>query len=163
MPHHVKNHISTGSSIKCFFFKPYSRRPFLRCFCHFAQRPLDSSLLTDFDKSSLAICHLQVFKRSHVTEGFFRQISHLHPLYSANSVRHTQYCYMNINDTWNSLRMQCVSIGLLGYFSHEQNVIGSKTRLDGTTHAQTISCRELFAGHAVGFGQMKSRKKSIEW
>jgi len=108
MPHHVKNHISTGSSIKCFFFKPYSRRPFLRCFCHFAQRPLDRSLLTDFDKSSLVSCHLQVFKRSHVTEGFFRQISHLHPLYGANSVGHTQYCYMNINDTWNSLRM-CIS------------------------------------------------------
>ena len=34
--------------------------------------------------------------------------------------------------------------------THEQNVICSKTRLDGMTHEQTIICRQLFAGHVVG-------------
>ena len=43
----------------------------------------------------------------------------------------------------------------------EQNIICSKTRLDSTTHEQTIICRQLFAGHVVGLGQ--GRKKYIEW
>ena len=34
--------------------------------------------------------------------------------------------------------------------THEQNeIICSKTRLDGTTHKQTNICRQLFAGHVV--------------
>ena len=33
--------------------------------------------------------------------------------------------------------------------AHEQNIICSKTRLDGTTHEQTIICRQLFAGHVM--------------
>ena len=33
--------------------------------------------------------------------------------------------------------------------AHEQNIICSKTSLDGTTHEQTIICRQLFAGHVM--------------
>ena len=33
--------------------------------------------------------------------------------------------------------------------AHEQNTSCSKTRLDGTTHEQTIICRQLFAGHVM--------------
>ena len=33
--------------------------------------------------------------------------------------------------------------------AHEQNIICSKTRLDGTTHEQTIICGQLFAGHVM--------------
>ena len=46
--------------------------------------------------------------------------------------------------------------------THEQNIISSKTRLDGTTHEQTIICRQLFAGHVVGSQPMKMGEKSIE-
>ena len=43
--------------------------------------------------------------------------------------------------------------------THEQNVICSKTRLDGTTHEKTINCRKLFAGHVVGSRLMETKKK----
>ena len=43
--------------------------------------------------------------------------------------------------------------------THEQNIICSKTRLDGTTHEQTIICTQLFAGHVVGCQPMKGKKK----
>ena len=33
--------------------------------------------------------------------------------------------------------------------THEQNIICSKTSLDGTTHEQTIIRRQLFVGHVV--------------
>ena len=33
--------------------------------------------------------------------------------------------------------------------THEQNIICSKIRLDGTTHEQTIISSQLFAGHVV--------------
>ena len=33
--------------------------------------------------------------------------------------------------------------------AYEQNITCSKTRLDSTTHEQTIICRQLFAGHVV--------------
>ena len=33
--------------------------------------------------------------------------------------------------------------------THEQNIICSKTHLDGTVLEQTIICRQLFAGHVV--------------
>ena len=42
---------------------------------------------------------------------------------------------------------------------HEQNIICSKTRLDGTMHEQTIICRQLFAGHVVGSRPMERKKK----
>ena len=45
-------------------------------------------------------------------------------------------------------------------FTHEQNIICSKTLLDGIAHKQTIICRQLFAGHVVGSGPMK-RKKNL--
>ena len=40
--------------------------------------------------------------------------------------------------------------------AHEQNIICTKTRLDVTTHEQTIICRQLFAGHVVGSQPMKT-------
>ena len=43
--------------------------------------------------------------------------------------------------------------------AHEQNIICSKTRLDGTTHEQTIICRQLFAGHVVGSGPMEKKTR----
>ena len=42
---------------------------------------------------------------------------------------------------------------------HEQNIICSKTRLDGTTHEQTIIRRQLFAGHVVD-SRPRERKKN---
>ena len=40
-----------------------------------------------------------------------------------------------------------------------------RTRLDGTVQEQTITCRQLFEGHAVGSrpNEWKGRKKCIEW
>jgi len=45
-------------------------------------------------------------------------------------------------------------------FMHEQNIICSQTQLDDIAHKQTIICRQLFAGHVVGF-QPKKRKKNV--
>ena len=56
----------------------------------------------------------------------------------------------------------------IGHFSlenvvlitHKQNIICSKSCLDGTTHEQTIIiCRQFFAGHVVGFQPMERKKK----
>ena len=44
--------------------------------------------------------------------------------------------------------------------THEQNIICSKTSLDGTLHEQTIICRKLFAGHVVGSRPMEGKKKT---
>jgi len=44
---------------------------------------------------------------------------------------------------------------------HEQNITSSKAHLDGTTHEHII-CRQLFAGHMVGFWPLKRKKKCIE-
>jgi len=43
--------------------------------------------------------------------------------------------------------------------THEQTIICSKTRLDGTTHELTIICSQLFAGHMVGCRPMEGKKK----
>jgi len=43
--------------------------------------------------------------------------------------------------------------------THEQTIICSKTRLDGTTHEKTIICRQLFAGHVAGCRPMEGKKK----
>ena len=43
-------------------------------------------------------------------------------------------------------------------FPHEQNIICSETQLDAIAHWQTIICRQLFAGHVVGFRPMKRKK-----
>ena len=45
-------------------------------------------------------------------------------------------------------------------FTHVQNIICSQTQLDGIAHEQTISCRQLFAGHVVAFRPTK-RKKNL--
>ena len=42
-----------------------------------------------------------------------------------------------------------------GYITHAQNIICRKTRLDGTTREQTITCGQLFRGHVVGSQPMK--------
>ena len=47
-------------------------------------------------------------------------------------------------------------------FTHEQNIICSQTLLDGIADEQTIICRELFAGHVVGFWPMKSKKNLLQ-
>ena len=44
--------------------------------------------------------------------------------------------------------------------THEQNIICSKTRLDGTTHEQTIICWQLFAGHVVDSQPLERKKKA---
>ena len=43
--------------------------------------------------------------------------------------------------------------------AHEQNIICSKTRLDGTTHEQTIICRQLFAGHVMDSRPIEREEK----
>ena len=58
-------------------------------------------------------------------------------------------------------------------FTYEQYIICSQTlsqtQLDDITHEQTIICRQLFAGHFVGFWPMKKKKnwnrmiKAIGW
>ena len=45
-------------------------------------------------------------------------------------------------------------------FTHVQNIICRKSQLDGIAHEQTIICRQLFAGHVVGFWPMK-RKENL--
>ena len=40
----------------------------------------------------------------------------------------------------------------------EQNIICSKACLNGTTHEQTIICRQLFTGHMVGSRPMEKKK-----
>ena len=42
----------------------------------------------------------------------------------------------------------------------EQNIICSKTHLDGTTQEQTIICRQLFAGHVVDSANGKEEKNA---
>ena len=42
--------------------------------------------------------------------------------------------------------------------THEQNIICSKARLNGTTHEQTIISRQLFAGHVAGSRPMEKKK-----
>ena len=44
--------------------------------------------------------------------------------------------------------------------THEPNIICSKTRLDGTTHEQTIICRQLFAGHVVDPRPIERKEKT---
>ena len=43
-------------------------------------------------------------------------------------------------------------------FMHEPNIICSQTQSDDTEHEQTITCRQLFAGHMVGSQPMKRKK-----
>ena len=46
---------------------------------------------------------------------------------------------------------------------HEQNIICSKTHLDGTRYEQTIIYRQILAGHVVGSRPMKRKKKCIKF
>ena len=45
-------------------------------------------------------------------------------------------------------------------FTHEQNIICSRTQLDDIAHEQTIILRQLFRCHVVGFRLMKWKKNS---
>ena len=47
-------------------------------------------------------------------------------------------------------------------FTHVQNIISSQTQLDGIAQEQTIICRQLFAGHMVGFRPMKRKKNLLQ-
>ena len=60
-----------------------------------------------------------------------------------------QVCFHILITSW-KLRVCHFSFENVVPTTHEQNVICSKTRLDGTTHEQTIIFRQLFAGHVVG-------------
>ena len=42
------------------------------------------------------------------------------------------------------------------------NEIAAETRLDGTTHEQTVVCRQLFADHVMDSRPMERNKKRIE-
>ena len=44
--------------------------------------------------------------------------------------------------------------------THEQNIICSKTNLEGITHEQTIICRQLFAGQVVSSCPVQMEGKS---
>ena len=44
------------------------------------------------------------------------------------------------------------------HFTQEQNVSYSQTQLDDIAHDQTITCRQLFAGHVVSSCPMKRKK-----
>ena len=44
--------------------------------------------------------------------------------------------------------------------THEQNIICSKTRFDGTTLEQTIICRQLFAGYVADSRPMERKEKT---
>ena len=46
------------------------------------------------------------------------------------------------------------------WFKYWQNIICSQTQLDDTANEQTIICKQLFAGHVVGYQPMK-RKKNL--
>ena len=43
-------------------------------------------------------------------------------------------------------------------FTHEQNSICSQKQLNDFVHEHTFICRQLFAGHVVGFWPMKRNK-----
>ena len=40
-----------------------------------------------------------------------------------------------------------------------KKLFAAKTHLDGTTHEQTIICRQLFTGHLVGSRPVKRKEK----
>ena len=75
-----------------------------------------------------------------------------------------QVCFHILITTWQLREAIChFSLENVVSITHGQNIIYSKTLLDGITHEQTIICRQLFAGHVVGSRPMKSKKKCIEW
>ena len=74
-----------------------------------------------------------------------------------------QACFHILTTSWQFTGAIChFSLENVIPITHEQNIIWSKTRLDGTTHEQTIICRQLFSGHVVGSRPMVTRKKCID-
>ena len=70
-----------------------------------------------------------------------------------NSSVNADYFYSSaeiLNNYWTRLSKNIVIC---------QNIICSKTPLDGITHEQTIICRQLFAGHLMGSRPMKRKEK----
>ena len=56
----------------------------------------------------------------------------------------------------NDLPFLCKSVVII---THEQNIISYKAHLEGTTHEQTIICRQIFAVHVVNSQPMKRKGK----
>ena len=75
-----------------------------------------------------------------------------------------QVCFHMLITPWQLRKTIChFSPENVVSITHGQNIICSKTRLDGTTHKQTIICGQLFARHVVGSRPMERKKKCIEW
>ena len=62
--------------------------------------------------------------------------------------------YLNHSLTAQGSDLPCMIPESVVSITPEQNIICSKTHLDGTAHAQTITCRMLFAGHVVDYQPM---------
>ena len=74
-----------------------------------------------------------------------------------------QVCLHILITFWQLWEVFChFSLENVVLIAHEQNIICSKTRLDGTTHEQTIICGQLFAGHLVGSWPME-RTTKMHW
>ena len=74
-----------------------------------------------------------------------------------------QVCFHILITSWQPRETIChFSLQNVVPIMHEQSIICSKTRLDGTTHDQTIICRQLFAGYMVDFQPTEGKKKRIE-
>jgi len=48
----------------------------------------------------------------------------------------------------------------VGKITHAQNIVCNKTRLDCTTHEQTISCRQLFASCELSANENEEKDAS---
>ena len=71
-----------------------------------------------------------------------------------------QVCFHILITSWQLREAIChFSLQNVVPIAHEQNIICSKTSLDGTTHEQTIICRELFAGHVVDSRPIERKEK----
>ena len=71
-----------------------------------------------------------------------------------------QVCFHILITSWQLSEAIChFSLKKVIPITHEQNIICSKTRLDGTTHEQIIICRQLSTGHVVDSRPMERKKK----
>ena len=59
-----------------------------------------------------------------------------------------------------SLKSDCKKDKSVVSFTHEQNIICSKTKLEDIMHGQTIICRQFFAGHMHGGFRPVKRKNN---
>ena len=71
-----------------------------------------------------------------------------------------QVCFHLLITSWQlSKAISHFSLENVVPITHEQNIICTKTCLDGTMHEQTIICRQLFAGRVVGCRPMEGKEK----